>query len=400
MNKKIWNKNYILLLQGQLVSTFGDALYSIALAFYVLNLTGSTVVMGTIIGISTIPRIIFGPFFGVIIDRHNKKMLIILSDLIRGISIVVISLLAYKNLLTVWMLLAAAIISGVCASFFNPTMETMMPLVVGDELIRAKSTFDMSVSIVDMIGQTLGGILYRGLGAPLIFLINGISYLFSAGTENFISIPDCGKQKEKKGFIGDMKEGLLYMYKEKGLLMLILLSFFLNFLFGIVRVLIIPWFTYTKGFGEAKYGLLNGACSLGMMLGMALLMIFNIKDKDKFKIYSFSIIGFISFVNLAAVINSVWFVIVCFMTAFAFQVVFNMILSTMVIMKTPDNMRGKVTATKLTLGMAASPIGNFVGGILGECTEPRYGIFLSGVTAFVISVILLSRKRIKEYMRG
>lgn len=398
MNKKLWNKNYILLLQGQLVSTFGDALYTIALAFYVLKLTGSTAFMGTIIGIATIPRVILGPFFGVIVDRHNKKLLIILSDLIRGISVVGISVLAHKNILTVWMLLVVAVVNGICASLFNPTMETIMPLVVPDKLIQAKSTFEMLALITDMIGQTVGGILYKILGAPFIFLINGVSYLFSAGTEKFISIPDAREQESKNGFMCDMKEGLLYLYKEKGLFMLIQLSFFLNFLFGIVRVLIIPWFTYTDGFGEAKYGLLNGACSLGMMAGMAILLVINIEDKNKYKIYSFSIMGFILFVNLAAIINRVWLVIICFMIAFAFQVVFNTLLSTTVVLKTPENMRGKVTATKLTLGMAASPIGNFIGGILGECMEPRWGIFISGAIAAVISVIYLSRSRIKEYM--
>ena len=74
---KIWNKNYILLLQGQLVSTIGDSLYSIALAFFVLKLTGSTALVGMIMGIVTIPRIILGPFAGTIVDRYNRKMLIL-----------------------------------------------------------------------------------------------------------------------------------------------------------------------------------------------------------------------------------------------------------------------------------------------------------------------------------
>lgn len=101
--KNICNKNYLLLLQGQLVSTFGDALYAIALSFFVLKLTGSSTLVGTIMGVVTIPRIILGPFAGVIVDRYSKKMIIILCDIIRGISILLISFLMYLGIIKVWM---------------------------------------------------------------------------------------------------------------------------------------------------------------------------------------------------------------------------------------------------------------------------------------------------------
>lgn len=158
---KIWNKNYILLLQGQLVSTIGDSLYSIALAFFVLKLTGSTALVGMIMGIVTIPRIILGPFAGTIVDRYNRKMLIVWADLIRGISIVAVSFLAYNDMLKVWMLMVVAVIDGVCATFFNPAMETVMPMVVPeDKLVKANSIFGMGQSAADIIGQTAGGALW------------------------------------------------------------------------------------------------------------------------------------------------------------------------------------------------------------------------------------------------
>ncbi len=177
--KKIWNKNYILLLQGQLVSSFGDALYTIALAFFVLKLTGSSTLIGTIMGIITIPRILLGPVAGVAADRCSKKAIIVLADLIRGIAVTAVAVLAYCGRLRVWELLAAAVIGGICAAFFNPSMETVMPVIVDeDHLVRANSIFDMLTSGADIIGQTAGGILYGILGGPAIFLFNGISYLF------------------------------------------------------------------------------------------------------------------------------------------------------------------------------------------------------------------------------
>ncbi len=112
------------------------------------------------------------------------------------------------------------------------------------------------------------------------------------------------------------------------------LSFFLNFLFGMIRVFIIPWFMNTDGFGVTKYGFFNGACSVGMVAGMLVLSVVTIKDKRKM-----------------------------------FQIVFNTLMSTTILVNTEEAIRGKVSATRITLCMAASPIGKFVGGIIGDCMK-------------------------------
>ncbi|MFR3559072.1 MAG: MFS transporter [Paraclostridium sordellii] len=74
-NNKLWNKNFTLLWQGQLVSCLGDAFYSIALGFWVLDKTGSSAIMGILMAAVSIPRVIIGPFAGVIVDRFDRKNL-------------------------------------------------------------------------------------------------------------------------------------------------------------------------------------------------------------------------------------------------------------------------------------------------------------------------------------
>lgn len=76
-NNKLWNKNFTLLWQGQLVSCLGDAFYSIALGFWVLDKTGSSAIMGILMAAVSIPRVIIGPFAGVIVDRFDRKKLIL-----------------------------------------------------------------------------------------------------------------------------------------------------------------------------------------------------------------------------------------------------------------------------------------------------------------------------------
>ena len=102
MNDKIKNKrNFFLLWQGQMVSALGDALYTIALNFFVLEKTGSTAIMGTVMALVTMPRIICGPFSGVIVDRTDRKKLIIFGDVIRGLSILFIAFAANRGILEI-----------------------------------------------------------------------------------------------------------------------------------------------------------------------------------------------------------------------------------------------------------------------------------------------------------
>lgn len=393
-----WNRNYYLLLMGQGVSSIGDAVYAIALSLFVLELTGSTTLVGTMMGLVTIPRIILGPFAGAIIDRKNKKLLIVLSDIIRGVMIVLISILLRSHLLNVWMLIIVALIDGICAAFFNPTMETTMPLIVEPEnLVRANSFFQMILMGIEILGQTIGGILYSMLGAPLVFFLNGVSYLFSAGSEMFISLPKEIKEKKQNTILQDMKEGFLYIFKNKGLTILIVMSFFLNFLFGIIRVLIIPWFVQTEGFGEARLGFFNGACSLGFILGMIGLSMFTMKEEKKYRTYFVSVLAFISLVGFASLINQYVIVLIFFVIAFSFQVVFNTLMNTTIVLNTDENLRGKISATRMTLCMAASPIGNFLGGVMGEFIPPNHAIAICSFVALMISLVLILKKEVKYY---
>ena len=182
--KKLWNRNFFLLWQGQLVSAFGDALYAIALNLFVLELTDSTGVMGSIMALVTVPRIILGPFLGVVVDRSDRKKLIVIGDLIRGLSILFVTGALWLGILEVWLLMVVAVLDGICSAFFNPAIESSIPDLVPEEnLVQANSVYQMAVTGADILGQSLGGAAYSLIGAPSMFLIDGISYLFSAGTE-------------------------------------------------------------------------------------------------------------------------------------------------------------------------------------------------------------------------
>lgn len=401
MKKKVFNKNFFLLWQGQAVSALGDAVGDIALDFFVLKLTGSATIMGTVMALVTIPRVIIGPISGVVADRCSRKVIIVVGDIVRGCIMLLLGCLAHNEALEVWMIFLAALLSGLCASFFNPAVEAAMPELVGtDQLIKASSIQSVATTATQVIGQTLGGYLYEFIGAIALFFINGVTYILSAFSESFIVMKRKKTGKKHNTVWVDMKEGFQYVKTNKGLSRIILLSVLFNFLFGMIRVLLIPWFAGSESLGTIRYGFLNAGISIGTVIGMIVLSIFNIPEKRKYTFYFWGMIGFSSLIGISGLINRYIVILVGFSLAFMLQIVFNMILISTVMKTTPDEMRGKVSATRITLVMAASPLGNFVGGILGDIYSPNLLVVMNAVIAIVVVVLLARTNEVKLYINA
>lgn len=355
--------------------------------------------MGTVMALVTIPRIICGPLAGAVVDQYDRRRLIILGDAVRGISILLVAFLALRGVLEIWMIMAAAVVSGICASFFNPAIESVLPDIVPEgQLLRADSAYQMATTGADMLGQSLGGILYGLVGAPFLFLADGISYLFSAATEVFIDVPERERKREEITLAEDLKEGIRFLWKYKAVVRTIVISFFINFFFGMIRVLIIPWFTHSAHLGEQRYGILNAVISAGMIAGMAVLSVVNVQAKQKYRLYLMSLFLFIACIGAGALVNCYPFILFSFFAAFVFQFIFNAVFHTALMQKIPAEQRGKVLAVKTTLGMAVSPPGNFIGGVLGEFIAPRVLIAASAAAAMIIAAAVLLHSDVKTFL--
>ena len=185
-----WVGNFVLLVQGQVVSSIGDVFYQVALGFWVLAETGSTAVMGLLMASSILPMVLIAPFAGVIVDRVDRKWLIVAMDALRSLPVLAIAWGAFTGRLEIWMLFVVAVIVGAASAFFNPAVTASIPdLVPPTKRLQANSVVGMIQPISGMISNALGGVLYAIVGAPLMFLVNGISYLFSSGSELFCASP-------------------------------------------------------------------------------------------------------------------------------------------------------------------------------------------------------------------
>lgn len=397
---RLWNKNFFLLWQGQLVSVLGDVMYIIALDFWVLEATGSTALMGLLSALTMLPKLILGPFAGVLVDKWDRKRIIVMADFIRGVFVTFIGIAAIFGFLQVWMVFVVGIVIGLCGAFFNPSILSVKPDIVHEsKLVQANSVTSLAQSGMNMIGNAIGGVLFVAIGAPYMFLFNGISYIFSAFTEVFITVPKVERKAKELTFKEDFKEGLKFIWRFKTLRNIFFAGSGINFFANAGFILLLPYFKETPFLGPEKYGLAMAVISASMVLGSVLFSVITIKREYRFRLFRATILATgILLIAITFVKNYSALLVVLFVGYFC-NVTFDTIFNSTMMLVVPSDKRGKVGALMGTMSMGLTPLGSVIGGLLGEFLELKIAITLLFTLAFIFIVLSVNIKGSKDLIQ-
>ena len=204
MNKKLWNKDFILLLQGSAVSTIGDLMCSVAIGYWVYEQTGSNSLMGIMSSISMFVTMFLSPFSGSVVDKCNRKWVMVLGDLFQGAIMLTVGTLAFLGELNVPIVLVAAFLAACGGVFYSPASNTVLiDIIPHDDMVRGQSLFSGMSSTINMVGTAFSGVMITLLGVPLIIILNGFSNIYSAISELFVRVPNgtAGRSRFGKGNI-------------------------------------------------------------------------------------------------------------------------------------------------------------------------------------------------------
>jgi len=383
---RLWNRNFLLLWQGQVISSIGDVVYEIALGFWILAVTGSTALMGALMAASVIPRVLVSPFAGVVVDRSDRKWLIVLTDLVRAIAVIFVAVAAFQGWVQIWMVFAAGVIIGLCGAFFSPAISSSLPdLVPHSKLMQANSIYSMVYAASGILGNSLGGVLYSLLGGPLMFLINGLSFLYSTISVLFVRVPKIKRQGSPQHFFADMKDGYRFVWNWRNLRWLIIFAACANFFATVAIVAIIPLFQQTPGLGPAYYGVAMALLAGGELAGMLGTYAIPIKAGFRYRLFVFSaLLSFFLFALFPVFLNVPFMATVAFLGGF-FNAVVNVLLQTVMQLNVPADMRGKVFSLLGALSQGLVPIAMALGGVLAGFIPLRLLIFI----AFLLPVFTL-----------
>lgn len=225
--RSLRQRSFALLWAGQTLSRLGDSLYRIALAWWVLEKTGSATAMGKVLIFSLTPMLLFLLVGGVVVDRFHRLKLMLASDVLRGSIVLVVAFLAQTHQLEVWHVYAASALFGAVNAFFQPAYAVIVPEIVpAEELTSANSLTVLSKQLADIVGPTLGAAAVALGSAPLAFAFNGLSFFISAAClAPLLNLPALkGIKKETPGVIRDLREGISAILGSKWLWLTIAIS--------------------------------------------------------------------------------------------------------------------------------------------------------------------------------
>lgn len=409
--RRLLNKNFVLLWQGQFVSQLGSQAHSIAMMFWLKHATNSASVMGMIMMLAMIPGVVLGPLGGTFADRYSRKWIIVWSDVACGLAVLSLATLMYvapeaMDLTVVWMG-TMAVIMGIVSAVFSPAIAASVPDLVPREKIAAANSFSRSSSqVAGLIGQGIGGVLFRVLGAPALFLIDGISYLLSAFSESFIRIPQVVPERTQgfrdvvRTFTRETAVGFRYIWERKGMRTLFFTAAFLNFFFSPFAVLL-PFYIEDHLHATPDwFGYFLAAIGGGAMIGLVVAGAIKVSGRTRMIIViTLLVLDALSLASLGLASAPVTALVIGFVIG-VLNAYVNINIATILQLTTPSQIRGRVFGVLGTISGGLMPIGMGLAGVVADLANQNIPAILvvCGLLVAVCTLLVSFSREFRTFL--
>ena len=401
MHKKLWNKDFILLLQGNAVSTIGDLMYSVAIGYWVYEKTGSSGLMGIMSSISMFVTMFLSPFCGSIVDKCNRKWVIVGIDLLQGVLMLTVGVLAYMNALSVPIVLLAALLAAFGSVFYGPAISTLMlDIIPRADMVRGQSIHSGTVSLINLVGTAFSGAMVAFFGVPLIVVINGLSNLYSAVTELFVHVPRTVQQGETvtaKRILRDSGAAVKTIFSDPCLRLFVPCALILNLLGSGPLALILP-FCMEKGFTVDMYGYLVSVYTAASLLCVLFLGVVKLKPKARFWIMALGFSCSVLFFTLTYF--STRFIPMCIMAFLAgfTNCAGNTVFNASLMLALPEENRSAILGFIQSASVGGTALSAVIYGLLGD-VFPLYLVFAVGsVLSLAPMLYMCFHPKTKEFV--
>ena len=238
-------RTFSVLALGQFVSLTGSSLTTFALGIWIYQETKSVSLLGWVILAASLPGVMVAPLAGTIVDRWNRRTVMLLSDLTAGISTVLVAAMVITGQMHHWHIFMLAIVNSLVGAFQEPAYSASVPLLVPKRhLGRASGFVQLSQGLARIVTPLLAGYLLVASGIGLILLIDVATFLFAVATLTMLSIPSPARESLEptgaKELVHDAAKALRFLWERTGLISLLALFTCVNFVVAFVNVLYIP----------------------------------------------------------------------------------------------------------------------------------------------------------------
>ena len=235
-----WKLKFYTIWAGQAVSLITSAILQMAIIFYLTEKTGSAMVLSIASLVGFLPYAVFGPAIGVLVDRHDRKKIMIGADLIIAAAGAMLAIVALYMELPVWMVMVVLFIRSIGTAFHSPALNAVTPLLVPEEQLTKCAGYSQSLqSISYIISPAAAALLYSVWELNAIIAIDVLGAVIASITVAIVSIPklDDPVKNLKPNFIREMKEGIVVLRQNKGLFALLLIGTLYTFVYMPINAL-------------------------------------------------------------------------------------------------------------------------------------------------------------------
>jgi DHA3 family macrolide efflux protein-like MFS transporter len=407
------NGSFTSLWAGQLISLFGDRIHQLALAAAVLVTTGSALATALVFVTATIPNLLFSPIAGTLVDRWDHKEVLVVSDLLRAATVLLIPLAIVTNIVLVYPLVFALTSISI---FFRPARVAILPQMVRpDELLTANSAMWVGETLADVIGFPLAGLFVVALGPalPIAFWLDAATYAASAvllatlvvrGRDEPVESAEAGvdtvpetvplapatanglMDDVEPGFLGELKAGWRFLRREPVLLANTLQATVAQLTVGVLLALTPVYARTVFGDGplgwEAVYAFIETGVGAGNLIGGFMIGLIGMRfAKGHMVIAGYAVWGFL--ITMLALTGNLALVL-----GFAFgsgiaNMVFVIPSQTLFQERTPPELMGRVVGFRFALVAGAMTLAMALGGILAEVVGVTTVLAAFGLTTMI-----------------
>ena len=395
MKKQIlFQKDFTLVVIGQIISLFGNAILRFALPLYLLRETGSPSLFGAVTACSFIPMIIFSLFGGVLADRVNKRNIMVILDFGTA-AIIAVFYLIHGILPIVPIMIVCLMLLYSISGAYQPAVQASIPaLLENEQIMRGNAVINMVNTLASLLGPIIGGILFGAWGLVPILLVSTACFLSSAVMEIFIHIPFKKRKSEKSMasiVLDDLKESGRYIKNEKPefVPVIVILALF-NLIFSSVMIVGIPIMVVNiLQMSDISLGITQGALGLGGLAGGLLGGIIGgrLKLKNGYLLLAgCSVSALVMGIGLFSFVPPLvgyWLITGMSFAAMALSTMFTIQMCSMI---------GKIMALIMAVANCAAPAGQAMYGLLFDvCSMVPWAIML-GAAVVSIGISLYSKK--------
>ena len=403
MQKTSFGRDFLLVVIGQIISLFGNAILRFALPLYLLRQTGSPALFGVVTACSFAPMVVLSMAGGVLADRVNKRNIMVGLDFSTA-AIILLFYAALGRLPTVPLFIAVLMLLYGISGTYQPAVQASVPLLVQKEkLIAGNAVINQVNTLSGLLGPVAGGVLFTLWGIGPILLLSAACFAFSAIMEIFIRIPHERRPSEAGVFQvvrRDLQECVRFVRSEKPVFVsVVVLVAMFNLVLSAVMIVGTPiLITQVLGMSDTLYGLTQGALALGGLCGGALAAACG----DKLRVQkahllllacsaAVAVMGLSLWMHLPSLVSYAAITLMSF-AAMGASTLFMVQIYTLVQVQTPPQLVGKVMAALISIAMCGQPVGQALYGLLFGLFAPYPYLVLLGAAGAALCISLCSRR--------